>query len=195
MATVKQSSVERITELEGSDREDLCQATEEAIIDGLGFEWLRSPGRGALERYWKGVLLVPERELFIARLEGAIVGTAQLVHPTRSNEAGAFDITLTAFFIRPWARGHGLARRLLAEVESTARGHGARQISLVVRASQEAAISLYESAGYVRWGMKPKYALVRRTYIAGYYYAKDLEPVRKRRTKARGAADASAQRP
>ena len=175
----QQSSVEQITALEDADLEDLCQATVEAIIDGLGFEWLKSPGRAALERYWSGVLLVPERRLFVARLDGTIVGTAQLVLPTRSNEAGAFDVTLTGFFIRPWARGHGLARRLLTEVENAAPNPGIKQISLVVRATQEAAIRLYESAGYERWGVKPKYARVGREYIAGYYYTKDLEGARR----------------
>ena len=174
------SNIEQINNLHDTDLEDLCQATEEAIIDGLGFEWLKSPGRGALERYWRGVLLVPERQLFAARLDQAIVGTAQLIMPTRSNESGAFDATLNAFFIRPWARGHGLARRLLNEVENAAKKQKIKQLSLVVRASQEAAIQLYESAGYSRWGIKPRYALVGRNYVSGYYYAKTLERSRRR---------------
>ena len=170
------TSVQRIREFAGSDCEDLCQATEEAIIDGLGFDWLKPPGRKSLESYWRGVLLVPERELFVARLDETIVGTAQLVKPSRSNEAAAFNTVLTTFFVTPWARGHGLARRLLAEVETWAGAHGFKQISLDVRASQDAAIALYESAGYVRWGVKPKYALVDRQYIAGNYYVKELAP-------------------
>ncbi|MBM3518103.1 MAG: GNAT family N-acetyltransferase [Alphaproteobacteria bacterium] len=168
------TAVERLTEFQSSDLEDLCQATEEAIIDGLGFEWLKPPGRRALETYWRGVLLVPERQLFVARLDGTIVGTGQLVLPTRSNQAGAFDFRLTTFFVTPWARGHGLARGLLREVEDAARRQGAKQISLEVRATQDAAIHLYETSGYVRWGIKPRFALIRRKYIEGYYYTKDL---------------------
>ena len=41
-----------------------------AIIDGGGFGWVNAPGRLALETYFRGVLLVPERELFVARLNG-----------------------------------------------------------------------------------------------------------------------------
>ena len=48
------------------------------------------PGRRALESYFRGVLLVPERELFVARLNGVIVGSAHLVRPPRNNEAQAF---------------------------------------------------------------------------------------------------------
>ncbi len=185
------TSVERIREFAGSDCHDLCQATDEAIIDGLGFDWLKPPGRPALEAYWRGVLLVPERELFVARLDETIVGTAQLVKPSRSNEAAAFNTVLTTFFVTPWARGHGLARRLLAEVETWARAHGFKQISLDVRASQDAAIALYESAGYVRWGVKPKYALVNRQYIPGHYYAKALAPTTKSKKRAKKRAPAA----
>ena len=41
----------------------------------------------ALETYFRGVLLVPERELFLARLDGLVVGSAHLVRPPRNNEA------------------------------------------------------------------------------------------------------------
>jgi ribosomal protein S18 acetylase RimI-like enzyme len=183
--------VEQIREFVGTDCEDLCQATEEAIIDGLGFDWLQPPGRPALESYWRGVLLVPERELFVARLEQAIVGTAQLVKPSRSNEAAAFNAVLTTFFVTPWARGHGLARRLLAEVETWARRHGFKQISLDVRATQDAAIALYESKGYVRWGVKPKYALANRKFVPGYYYAKALAPPPKSSKRTKNPAGAA----
>ena len=182
------TNVQRIREFAGTDCEDLCQATEEAIIDGLGFDWLKPPGRPVLESYWRGVLLVPERELFVARLDETIVGTAQLVKPSRSNEAAAFNTVLTTFFVTPWARGHGLARRLLAEVEEWARAHGFKQISLDVRASQAAAIALYESVGYVRWGVKPKYALVNRQYIPGHYYAKALARAAKSKKRAKKPA-------
>ena len=46
MATVvKQTGVEWVTELADRDLEDLCEATEEAILDGNGFGWLTPPPR------------------------------------------------------------------------------------------------------------------------------------------------------
>ena len=80
--------VGRLEEISESDLADLCEATETAILDGGGFGWLKPPGRTVLERYWQGVLLVPERELFVARLDGVIAGSAQLVRAPRNNEAG-----------------------------------------------------------------------------------------------------------
>ncbi len=168
------TKVEQIEDFQGTDLTDLCEATEAAIHDGGGFGWLKPPPRHVMETYWKGVLLVPERELFVARLDGVIAGSAQLVRPTRNNEAQAFAATLTASFVAPWARGHGLARALLETVESAARRQRFKVLQLDVRATQTAAINLYESSGYVRWGTNPHYALVGGRMIAGHYYAKHL---------------------
>ena len=169
-----ETKVEWLTELKGADLQDICQATEEAVKDGLGFDWVKTPERGKLETYWRGVLLVPERELIVGRGDGTIAGTAQLVKPTTNNQAGAFNCIMTSFFVAPWARGHGLARDMLAEFEKRAKKEGFKQISLDVRETQEAAIALYESAGYVRWGVKEKYARANKKFIRGCFYSKDI---------------------
>src|SRR6185503_4748788 len=75
------TEVERLRAFAGDDLEDLCEATVAAIEDGGGFGWVKAPARGVLEAYWKGVLLVPERALFVARLNGTICGAVQLVSP------------------------------------------------------------------------------------------------------------------
>ena len=168
--------VERLDEFTEDDLHALCEATDAAIIDGGGFGWINPPGRLALESYLRGVLLVPERELFVARLNGAIVGSAHLVRPPRNNEAQAFAAHLMHAFIAPYARGHGLAWQLTLAVEERARDLGYHVLNLDVRETQEAAIRLYESLDYVRWGVHPEYALVRGKVIRGYYYYKRLRP-------------------
>ncbi len=167
-------TVGRIEEISESELADLCDATEAAIIDGGGFGWLNPPSRRVLERYWKGVLLIPGRSLFVARLDGDIVGSAQLVRPPRNNEAQAFAAAITTNFIAPFARGHGLARDLTVIVERAARDDGFTVLTLDVRETQTAAIQLYESLGYERWGTNPNYAVVDGEMIAGHYYAKNL---------------------
>jgi ribosomal protein S18 acetylase RimI-like enzyme len=168
------AAVERVEAFHGRDLEELCEAAETAIVDGGGFGWLKPPPRAVLERFWKGVLLVPERELFVARLDGVIAGSAQLVRPARNNEAQAFAATLTAHFVAPWARGRGLARRLVAAVEEHARKAGFYVVNLDVRETQAAAVALYESMGFVRWGTNPHYAMVENRMVAGHYYTKVL---------------------
>ena len=116
--------VERVTDDADEDLHALCEAADAAILEGGGFGWVKSPGRLALESYFRGVLLVPERELFVGRLDGTIVGSAQLVRPPRNNEAQAFAATLMHAFIAPYARGHGLARLMTRRVEERARALG-----------------------------------------------------------------------
>jgi ribosomal protein S18 acetylase RimI-like enzyme len=168
------TAVERLRAFEGDDLEDLCEATVAAIEDGGGFGWLKAPARRVLESYWNGVLLVPERALFVARLNSTICGAVQLVAPPKNNEAQAFAAQLTGNFLAPWSRGHGLARRMVEAVEDGARAAGYAILNLDVRATQEAAIGLYETMGFQRWGEHPAYARVDGKVITGYFYFKRL---------------------
>jgi ribosomal protein S18 acetylase RimI-like enzyme len=169
-------AVERVTALDDDQIQALCEATDQAILEDGGFGWVKSPGRQALERYFRGVLLVPERELFVARFQGSIVGSAQLVRPSRNNEAQAFAATLMHAYIAPYARGHGLARMLTRRVEESARALGYHVINLDVRETQTAAIRLYESLDYIRWGENPVYARVAGKTLRGFFYYKILKP-------------------
>lgn len=170
-----QPSVELLTELSPGDLNDLCDATDEAIRAGGGFGWLDLPSRDILERYWKGVITMPSRLLFVARLDNVICGTAQLIMPPKNNEAQKFAVNLTTNFVAPWARGHGLARMLLKVAEKTASDEGFAVINLDVRETQDAAIRLYENAGYIHIGTHPYYAKVDQEIIPGRYYYKVLD--------------------
>lgn len=168
--------VERLNSIEEVDLQDLCDATEAAIRDGNGFGWLTPPRRSVLESYWKGVVLMPERDLFVAWLDGRIVGSIQLLRPSRHNEAQKHIARLTTFFIAPQARGQGLARGLLRRAEEAAAEEGYQQLDLDVRATQTAAIQLYEQLGYIRWGERENYAIVDDTPVSGYFYYKAIGP-------------------
>ena len=172
--------VERVTELSDIELHDLCEATDVAIIDGGGFGWLKPPARRTLEAYWRGVLLVPERELFVARLDGVACGSAQLVKSPRNNEAQRYLAHMQSEFVAPWARGHGLARMLVEAVE--ARAQGFRTLNLDVRETQVAAIKLYESLGFTHWGTHPHYARVRGQDVAGLFFYKELSRRRENET-------------
>lgn len=167
-------SVDQATELTSSDLDDLCDAAEAAIQEGGGFGWLTAPRREVFERYWRGVLMVPERTLFLARMDGMIAGAAQLLRPPRSNEAQAHLAWITGAFIAPWARGHGLGRMTARRVEQAARARGVKVLNLDLRATQDGAITMYERLGFIRWATHPYYAFVDGAFIEGYYYTKLL---------------------
>jgi len=176
-------AVEIATSIEAHDLEELCEATNAAIVEGGGFGWVQAQDRAVLARHFRGVLLVPDRVLFLARLDGMVVGSAQLVRPPRNNEAQAFAAQLTHAYIAPYARGHGLARKLVERVEQHAASVGFRVLNLDVRETQVRAIALFESLGYIRWGTHPAYARVDGRTVAGHYYHKLLEPGRGRSTE------------
>ncbi|MEI8395192.1 MAG: GNAT family N-acetyltransferase [Rhodospirillaceae bacterium] len=167
-------AVTRVEKLKPADLHDLSDAAEQAIRESGGFGWLESPGRDVMERYWRGVLLIPDRSLFVGRLDGVIGGSVQLVRPPRNNEAQAHAATITTCFVAPWARGHGLGHRLVEAAEAEARWAGYLALNLDVRATQEAAIHLFEALGFRCWGSHPYYARVNENAVVGRYYYKEL---------------------
>lgn len=169
-------SVDLITRpLPDHDLNDLCDATDAAIKAGGGFGWLELPSRETLERYWQGVITVPQRLLFVARLDNVICGTCQLIRPPVNNEAQRHSAQITALFVSPWARGHGLSQRLLERAESEALSLNHIVINLDVRETQTRAIEIYEAAGYTQIGQHPHYAMVDGQFIPGRYYTKLLK--------------------
>ncbi len=178
---LKQSSepqirVGKIDRLGTEDLNNLCDATELAIADGIGFNWLTPPLRETLESYWKGVLVVPERILIGAWLDGVLCGSIQLVRPSRSKETSYFCAQIENHFVAPWARGHGLAVRLLEHAEREAAVLGFTSIRLSVRETQERALHLYEEQNYTKWGILPDYEFVGGEMIPGHFFYKTLSP-------------------
>jgi len=160
--------------LDEGDLQDLCDATVDAIESGGGFGWLSPPPRDTLERYWQGLMLIPDRRVFVARLDGLIAGSIQLHLNPRNNEAQAMLGRITTAFVASWARGKSLGHMLITAAEADAQLIGLRALSLDLRATQVNAIRTYESRGYVRWGTQPQYAFVDGKWIAGHHYAKEL---------------------
>ncbi len=158
-----------------ADVHALAEAATAAILDGGGFGWVKPPKAAVLEQYFRGVLLVPERELIIGRVDGVISGAAQLLRPSRNNEAQAFAATIMHHFVAPYVRGQGLARLIIQRCEEHARALGYQVLNLDVRETQTAAIALYEAAGFTRWGTHPAYARVKGAMISGHFYTKMLQ--------------------
>jgi DNA-binding MarR family transcriptional regulator len=85
----------------------------------------------------------PGGALIIARLHGRPIGSGSVKTPRGE----------PAYLKRMWvareARGLGVGRRLLAELEQYARSTGARSIHLETNKSLKEAIALYRASGYV----------------------------------------------
>ena len=88
-------------------------------------------------------LTLPAGLLLVARLHGRPVGCGALKLHGRS------PAEVKRMWVSADARGLGLGRRLLAELERRAWAHGARRTRLETNRSLREAISLYRSSGYV----------------------------------------------
>jgi ribosomal protein S18 acetylase RimI-like enzyme len=80
--------------------------------------------------------------LLIARLDGQTIGCGAL--RTLTSDTGE----IKRMWIAPDARGLGLGRRLLAELENQAMRRGFRIVRLDTNATLDEALTLYRSSGY-----------------------------------------------
>ena len=174
--------IELLEKLNPLDLVDLCDATEATMIDTYGFsvgssQW-QPPLRREIESYFKGVMLVPERQLIVGRLDNTIAGSLQLVTPSLFNKTSDFAVSLDNHFVAPWARNLGMARALLEFAEKHVSSKGYKLIKLSVRSNREAAVTLYEKCGYKKWGTLDKYENIANNMVSGYFYYKDLQKVK-----------------
>lgn len=168
-------SVEILTSMNKVDSADLCNITEQAINAGGGFGWLKAPQRSILTKYWQGVTLIQNRKLIVGRLNKAIAGTLQIFFQPTNNEVQQNIFNITSFFVAPWARGYGLAKAMIDKAENIGLEYGANCAQLDVRETQEAAIQLFKSKGYMQWGINPNYAEVAGKSIKGLFFYKKIK--------------------
>jgi len=95
-------------------------------------------------------LAAPHSFPFVAEFDGSVAGYVCLM--SLFEEAQILDIA-----VAPEQRGRGLARLLMDHAVSIAREKKAEVLALEVRASNIAAITLYERCGFVRTGIRSKY--------------------------------------
>lgn len=134
-----------------------------ASLIGVAVESPHSPaGRWCLEQYYgelarrfddgfdpatsslpdPGEMAPPTGLFLIARLRGEPIGCGGLILPT----AGPAEIK--RMWVAPEARGVGLGRRLLSELERLARESGASAARLDTNRNLTEAIAMYRSSGY-----------------------------------------------
>jgi ribosomal protein S18 acetylase RimI-like enzyme len=171
-------NIELTEKLNTLDLMDLSDATEATMLDtyafSIGYRQWSPPIRDHIESYFKGIMLVPERKLIVARVDGTIVGSLQLILPHESNQTSNFIVSLDNHFVAPWARSFGIGKQMLVFAEDYARSKGYEVIKLSVRSIRDSAITLYESSGYKKWGTMNKYERIGNNIISGHFYSKDL---------------------
>ena len=167
-------SVDALETITNTDLADLCYNAEQAIKAGGGFGWITVPPREVLKKYWNGMLLVNTNTLIVGRLNGDIAGSLQLSFYPQNNEAQKTISKIQTHFVAPWARGYGLAKAMIDFAIVKSKENNKQSIQLDIRETQTAAIKLFESKGFVKWGENPAYAFVNGNPIKGYYYYRNI---------------------
>ena len=166
--------VDTLNHITSGDLADLCSVTEQAIRAGGGFGWLAIPPRDTLKNYWNGLVLIKTNTLIVGRLNGSIAGALQISFNPHNNEAQKNIAKIQSHFVAPWARGYGLAKAMIDQAIQISKENNKTSIQLDIRETQSAAIQLFESKGFVKWGENPAYAYINGNPIKGYYYYKNI---------------------
>ena len=167
-------AVESLKKISETDLADLCNITEQAIKAGGGFGWLTIPPIETLKKYWNGLILIKSNILIVGRLNGTIAGASQISFYPPNNEAQKNISKIQSHFVAPWARGYGLAKAMIDYAIVKSKENNKHSIQLDIRETQTAAIQLFESKGFIRWGENPTYAYVNGNPIKGYYYYRNI---------------------
>lgn len=170
--------VSKVASLSAKEITELYQAARETIADNMsfshGFNYPRIPEEEVLRRYFLGAMLVPEREQYICKLNGIVAGYLELLKASSNQITKTFAAEVVNHFVAPWARGTGIARKMLFFAEHSAKKAGISVIKLSVRETQVEARNLYEKSGYIHWGSCTRYEKIDERYIVGHYFYKEL---------------------
>lgn len=113
-------------------------------------------------------LFQPHIRFFVARRDGVAVGCAGVALCDDFAE-------LKRMYVRPAARGSGVADALLARIETTTRDAGLTRLCLETGDRQLAAIRVYERAGFVRCAAFGPYAAMSPTAtVTSVFFEKRL---------------------
>ena len=119
-------------------------------------------------------ILINTNKLIVGRLNNDIAGSMQLSFNPSNNEAQKTIARIQSHFVAPWARGYGLAKAMIDFAVAKSKENAKNSIQLDIRETQTAAIQLFESKGFVKWGENPSYAYINGNPIKGYYYYKNI---------------------
>jgi ribosomal protein S18 acetylase RimI-like enzyme len=151
--------IEQLTLPAGEDDiRDLALLLLDATDSGASIGFLASLTLSAATEWWRdNFAKAGERAIFlVARDADGITGTVQLRPAPMPNQPHRADIA--KLLVHRRARGQGIGRMLMQEIERRARAAGFTLLVLDTKRG-DAAESLYRRAGWTEVGVIPGYAL------------------------------------
>jgi ribosomal protein S18 acetylase RimI-like enzyme len=157
MPDVSSLDIHRLTEAEAG-RDELSDLLADAIEDGASVGFVLPLAGAELPAYWQEVeaaIRKGNRHLLAARADGRIVGAVQLDCAVKANARHRAEVQ--KLLVHRRARRHGIGRRLMQALELVALSLDRSLLVLDLRLDDPAQ-QLYESLGYRRTGVVPRYA-------------------------------------
>jgi GNAT superfamily N-acetyltransferase len=138
----------------------LAAVLQDCVDGGASVGFMAPLAEDRARRFWTGVAEAVgrgERALLVAEDAVGVLGTVQLILALPDNQPHRAD--LAKMLVHRRARRMGVAQRLLAAAEQTARDEGRRVLVLDAVTDGDAA-RLYARSGWVRVGDVPEFALM-----------------------------------
>lgn len=157
--TIERARVRRLSQVSEPQLQQLADALIDCVDGGASVSFMHPLSRERAVAFWRGVaegVERGERALLVAELEGAIVGTVQLVLAQPENQPHRAD--LSKMLVHRRARRHGVGAMLMQAAEQVARDGG--KTLLVLDTASEEAARLYARSGWTACGTVPDYALL-----------------------------------
>jgi len=150
--------IERVDGANDALVDGLTDVLLDAVESGAGVSFMADLTRDGAEAWWRRVLraATPRTVILVARDESGIVGTVQLQPAWPPNQPHRADVA--KLMVDRRARGRGVARALMEELERQARAQGFTLL-LLDTCKGSAAERLYVSMGWTRVGEVPNFAL------------------------------------
>ena len=138
--------------------DQLAELLRDAVESGASIGFMPPLSEAGTLDYWRTVVAAMRegsRVLLVALEDGVVQGSVQLALEMRPN--GNHRAEAMKLFVHRRARRRGLAKALMAAVESAARQLGRTLLIMDTRKGGEAE-KMCESLGYIRFGEVPGYA-------------------------------------
>jgi GNAT superfamily N-acetyltransferase len=152
------TTIERIEVASEDLVEGLARLLMDAVDDNAGISFMAGLRLDEAAEWWRKTLRTasPRTVILAARDDEGVVGTVQLQPAWAPNQPHRADVV--KLIVHRRARGRGLARRLMHELERQARE---QRFTLLVLDTCKggAAEQLYSSLGWIRVGEVPCFAL------------------------------------
>jgi GNAT superfamily N-acetyltransferase len=138
--------------------DELSDLLLDAVDSNAGISFMAGLSRSEAASWWRKVIagLSPRAVLLVARDDQGIVGTVQLQPAWPPNQPHRADVA--KLMVHRRARGNGIARALMTELERHAREQGFTLLGLDT-CKGGAAERLYGSMGWTRIGEVPEFAM------------------------------------